>query len=124
MRLHVAHHTATARGKEYHYYACIDGRTEKLRKAPSESLRHRESVPVCPPRISGNFEGRAATRVFRPSEQAREALYTLPDLLRRHRAERQPHEPVARHGAAVVRVGEERGPRGENQPPLLRPARQ
>src|SRR5215203_1202612 len=45
MRLHVARHTATARGKKYHYYACIDGRTEKLRKAPSESLRHRESVP-------------------------------------------------------------------------------
>jgi site-specific DNA recombinase len=27
-------HTATARGKKYHYYACIDGRTEKLRQGP------------------------------------------------------------------------------------------
>jgi site-specific DNA recombinase len=28
-------HSTTARGKKYHYYACIDGRTEKLRKGPS-----------------------------------------------------------------------------------------
>ena len=27
-------HTAPARGKKYHYYACIDGRTEKLRMGP------------------------------------------------------------------------------------------
>jgi site-specific DNA recombinase len=29
-----AGHSTTARGKKYHYYACIDGRTEKLRKGP------------------------------------------------------------------------------------------
>ena len=27
-------HSATARGKKYHYYRCIDGKTEKLRKGP------------------------------------------------------------------------------------------
>jgi hypothetical protein len=60
--------------------------------------------------------------ILRSSEQAGEPPNALSDLLGRHRAERQPHEPVARYGTAIVGVGEERRPRGEYQAALLRAA--
>src|SRR5215208_8170032 len=62
--------------------------------------------------------------ILRSSDQAGEPPHALPDLLGRHRAERQPHEPVALYGTAVVGVGEERRSWGENKPTLLRAARQ
>ncbi len=32
-------HSASARGKKYHYYRCIDGRSEQIRKGPPTAPR-------------------------------------------------------------------------------------
>src|SRR5918998_3176687 len=100
---------------------------------PRANLRHADASSYLRPVIArgvlshgGIVHPQVGARrvILFPSEQARQPPHALLDLLRPHRAERQPHESVARWLVAVVRVGEERRSGGQHQPALPRPAHQ